>query len=650
MNWLFPGFLAGGVLITLPVVLHFLRRRQKVLMVFPSLRYLGETALRDTRRHQLRRWATLLLRCLVIALLAGAFARPFWIASANKQRQAMVIAIDNSMSMQTTGRWEKAQSYALEQLAQLQAGDQSALLVMNPAPVWLVPMTDDLELVRAALKSAKPGFEKTHYANALRAGSESLAGQAAGTKTLVWMADEQRLGWFGVNFAQTLAPGVRLRFIDPAPPPKRQAAIVALQWVSDLGQTGLQVTLRLFEPATDERRIEISAGQTVLAKQTVKLRAGDNKINLSFVRPESADGFRVALDADDLAADDVAWIVAPRAASAKVLLDTGSEADFLTHALRSTQKLSSGGFTPETLPAPGQPWPTSSVLVLRNGSTFRAPQLGQLDRFVAEGGSLWIFLDGSPEQTDWLRKKGIHITARRASQEPWHLRDWDAENPMLAAFKGQSLLPLLSVEFYQGFDLAGDQLASVANWPDGKCALAEWNQGDQHLLVAGFAPDRKATDWPAQPSFVPFVERAVHSLGSVSMARSEWRVGDTIPLPASDGQWRALDSTRTQPDRNVHNAIRAETPGLYEFSGGGVRKVFAVNILPEESDLAPWPKPEQFAALESTMPPTIDERRPSSWVSSNEIAEGQQRIWWWMLAVCSVAMITELALANKTAL
>ena len=53
MNWLFPGFLAGAALIALPVILHFLRRRQNVIVRFPSLRFLGETAMRDTRRQSI---------------------------------------------------------------------------------------------------------------------------------------------------------------------------------------------------------------------------------------------------------------------------------------------------------------------------------------------------------------------------------------------------------------------------------------------------------------------------------------------------------------------------------------------------------------------------------------------------------------------
>jgi hypothetical protein len=645
MNWLFPGFLAGAALIALPVVLHFLRRRHNAVVRFPSLRFLGETALRDTRRHQLLRWLTLLLRCLAIALIAGAFARPFWQSSAASHRQLMVVAVDNSMSMQAAGRWENLQNWALKQLDDLNPGDQAAVLVMNPAPVWLVPLTDDMDRVRSALKNLRPGYEKTRYAGTLKMAGANLELHPGAAKTLVWMADEQRAGWRGVDFAQTLPAGVKIRFADSAPEPNRQAAITSLQW--SLDKPGLVVNVRLFAPLQDQRRITVSAGGQSLTEQTVSLHAGDNKIFLPFSPLENADGFRVAMDADDLPADDTAWIVPKKTAADTVLLDAVAGTDFLAHALRSTEKLGATALKAESLP--GKNWPADSVVILRGDDAFHPPHLEQLDHYFDAGGALWIFVDGSAGQLDWLSKHGIEAATRKTSENAWHLQDWDPDHPVLAAFAGQSLLPLLSVEFHRGFNLAGSQLAPVADWPDGKMALAEWSDGGHRLLLAGFPINRAATDWPTQPSFVPFVHQTVRWLGSFSEQHDDWRVGDTISLPATNRTWRVLDSPATQHGRNVGGSIRPDAPGLYEFAGGGARQVFAVNTPSEESDLAPWPKPEQFASLESKNMPERAEHRAAATPISSEAAENQQCLWWWLLAGCGIVILTELALANRTA-
>ncbi len=203
---------------------------------------------------------------------------------------------------------------------------------------------------------------------------------------------------------------------------------------------------------------------------------------------------------------------------------------------------------------------------------------------------------------NWLRRQGVRVTERPAAEEPWHLRDWDPGHPALAAFAGRSLLPLLEVEFYRGFDLAGDALAPIANWPDGRMAIAELDSGGHRLLIAGFPPDREATDWPAQPSFVPFIHSAARWLGAVKDARTDWRVGDTIPLPDNAGSWRALDSPEPQEDLAVNGSVRPGAPGLYDYSGGGVKKIFAVNTPVEESDLSPWSNPDQLASFESPAP------------------------------------------------
>jgi len=46
---------------------------------------------------------------------------------------------------------------------------------MEPEPVWLVPMTDDLARIRAALAEVKPGYDRTRYARPLRLAGDALA-------------------------------------------------------------------------------------------------------------------------------------------------------------------------------------------------------------------------------------------------------------------------------------------------------------------------------------------------------------------------------------------------------------------------------------------------------------------------------------------
>lgn len=659
MNWLFPGFLAGGALVGLPLILHFLRRRPQAVVPFPSLRFLGETALRDTRRHRLRRWLALLLRCLVVGLIAAAFARPFWTNAAAADRSATVIALDVSMSMAARGRWEDALAWALRQLEDARPGDEAAVLLIQPAPVWLVPMTDDLPRVRSALRAARPGYGKTRYAPALQVAGDALAASPAGTKTLVWVADEQRVGWLGVDLSHPLPPGVRLRLAPAPAAPVRQAAVVTVRRLPPAGNApgGVAATVRLFQPAEDMRRVAVQAldGRT-LAEQTLALHAGDNAVELRYVAPPDAPGVRVVLtEPDDLPADDAAWLAAESTTSGQVLLDPVAGTDFLAHALHSTRRLDAGASAPP-VPLPDGPWPPAAVAVVRGAAAFGPPLAERLDRFADAGGPLLWFVDGSPGQVAWLGKRGVRVTLRPPAPEGGaeHLRDWDLEHSILAPFAGGSLLPLLAVEFYGGFDLAGDALLPVANWPDGHTALAEWNTGGRRVLLAGFPLDRAATDWPAQPSFVPFVHQAVRWLGAGGAARDTWRVGDAIPLPPGEGTWRALDAPAPPPERPAAGSVRPTGPGLYEFTTKeGAHRVFAVNTIPEESDLAPWPDLAGLAALQSR------EDAPSARTASTaippappggEAAENRQRLWWWALALCGGCLLAELALANRTAL
>ncbi len=64
----------GGLLIAVPVLLHFLMQPKPVVMTFPALRFLQQRSATNKSRMRLRHLLLLLLRCLLIGVVALAFA------------------------------------------------------------------------------------------------------------------------------------------------------------------------------------------------------------------------------------------------------------------------------------------------------------------------------------------------------------------------------------------------------------------------------------------------------------------------------------------------------------------------------------------------------------------------------------------------
>ena len=66
----------GGVMLSVPVLIHFLMKPQAIEVDFPALRFLKEKKLVSRSRSKLRHILLLLLRCLMIGLLVLALAGP----------------------------------------------------------------------------------------------------------------------------------------------------------------------------------------------------------------------------------------------------------------------------------------------------------------------------------------------------------------------------------------------------------------------------------------------------------------------------------------------------------------------------------------------------------------------------------------------
>ena len=113
MGFLTPFFLAGLGALAVPVLIHLINRERRVVVEFPSLMFLHKIPYRSIRRQKLRHLLLLLLRCLALALIVAAFARPVFhhdakpVVSAAGARE-VVLLIDRSYSMGYGSRWTRA--------------------------------------------------------------------------------------------------------------------------------------------------------------------------------------------------------------------------------------------------------------------------------------------------------------------------------------------------------------------------------------------------------------------------------------------------------------------------------------------------------------------------------------------------------------
>src|SRR5215203_5893937 len=173
MAFLAPWLLGGLALLAVPVLVHLTRRERTKPQAFPSLMFLEQAPHELTRRRRIRDWPLFLLRCLAVALLVLAFARPFAtraaapVAAPGNRGREVVILLDRSYSMGAGDRWARAVAAARRSIDALTSGDHATLVLFDGAATVAQAATDDRARLRLALDSARVGAGVTRYTPAL---------------------------------------------------------------------------------------------------------------------------------------------------------------------------------------------------------------------------------------------------------------------------------------------------------------------------------------------------------------------------------------------------------------------------------------------------------------------------------------------------
>jgi hypothetical protein len=148
MSFLNPYLLFGSLALAIPVLIHLVRREKSEIIPFSSLMFLLKVPKRSIRQQKMKNLLLMALRLLLLALLVGAFARPYMTqpakpaANANSNR-GTVLMLDTSYSMRYGDNFAKMKTEARKRIDGLRDTDRMAIVAFNSSASMLSRPTSD---------------------------------------------------------------------------------------------------------------------------------------------------------------------------------------------------------------------------------------------------------------------------------------------------------------------------------------------------------------------------------------------------------------------------------------------------------------------------------------------------------------------------
>ncbi|MCS7044731.1 MAG: BatA domain-containing protein, partial [Gemmataceae bacterium] len=203
MSFLSPLMLWGSLAAGIPIALHFFFRSRYRTVPWAAMKFLLESIEQTSRRLRFQELLLLVVRCLLLIVLALAFARPISSASRGSGRGDAVDAVflfDVSYSMTARDgagtRFDRAQAAALKVLEELPPHSTVQIVTCADRAAVLGPQTPgNLDQAAAIIKNLRLTSLATDLApGVVEAASILQRGQAA-NKELYLFSDLQRSGW-----------------------------------------------------------------------------------------------------------------------------------------------------------------------------------------------------------------------------------------------------------------------------------------------------------------------------------------------------------------------------------------------------------------------------------------------------------------------
>lgn len=645
LTFVVPLFLGGFALLVAPWIIHRIRRPEREETRFSSLMFVPHTRREVIERKRLQHILLMLMRMAMLALLALAFARPYFerkaaAIDAGPGTGWHVVLLDTSYSMGSGNWFNEAKKKARSIIDSIKPTDRVGVISFSRTPETIAPLVseDDPEAgsaasARRAIEGARVTEETTAYVPALQAAqsmisaTESQLGSAPSEFVVHLISDFQRGGLPDHTTRWKLDSRIDLECAEIGEPARTNCAIEDVS-VRESKPGELRIRGKVRNWSVDQKiartvRLAVEGREPLTSNVTIEPGAARQ---VSFQLPIDAGADlegRLELEDDLLALDNRRFFARKAEGRRRVALlsDETSEAGqsaarFLASALPEESDLPwrLEVLAPEkTADALRSESGRPSILIVRDPAGLPADAAGAVRRYVEAGGRLLLTLD-STENTDALNQSLLARWGVRSegpmyeekSESRFALLSWvDFEHPIFFPLRSPQFNDFSSVRFYNHHRLSivdsqsNEKSRAIARFEsdDGaeSPAMVEVRDGDGRVVIWAFGLDIEWSNLPRSVKFIPLFYETLSWLRGGGESQRSWEVGEAIAPPAGTGRadetWlvrlpgESDDLDASDPETVAQ--IRARESGLARWRNGGSGSgtlVEAVNVHATESN------------------------------------------------------------------
>lgn len=644
-----PWLLVALAALLLPLVIEWLFRRRKRQVELPTIRFLLDNQAQKKVKRQDR--ILLLLRTFAIVLVVFALSRPLlqrgWVGAAKERNVVLLLDGTASMNQQrdVTTAFAMAQKKAAAVIRALPAGTSVTVAKLGHRVELIVERETDLHTAAARVEGLRATSGAASMDQGLAWVKEILAEDSSEGAELYVFSDFQKQTWQrGADEALATSQAMRdieanceTFLIDVGGNAEFNYVVSLLRPEEYAMSAGMPVKFQAMVECLGTPPEGAEAAVTFLVdgvkKDVREIAPGAQAAAIEFeYRFPSADEFlvEVAVEGDSHRIDNRRMYLCQIPQDVRVLiLDEGAEGAgepasvFLARAIRppthaAMEKVSH--FDVRTIiPAriSYENLRDYAAIVLTGTSQLNAALAGQLEAYVAEGGSLWMFMDESVNLYDYNRflyRDGEGALPAALAEKVVVGVEGDGGKPVFASY-GESSHPALA----QLTRLAGDEQAAVARYvrlDAGKMSeqarvIVPLSNGEPLIVERAYGRGRAilvtttaGVDWtrlPAVAQFAILVQELLRYVVGNPDADVNLNVGDLFRQPVfvsaqhlllryPDGGKDRLLPTRSGEDEQAYTLLfdRTTQQGLYEIETIEEilpRRRFVVNQSPAEADL-----------------------------------------------------------------